>query len=436
MGKYSKYNFLFKKEGTGILFNIATSKVMLLDEKNVEIIGCNKNKIDEIKNINESLYAEMKRNGMIVPDVYDETQEIIAQWDCGDKDVSSYHLTVLPTLNCNLRCWYCYEEHKASSQMTDETMNRILKFLSNRISTEGLKTFNLDFFGGEPLLPFKKRVLPIIQYAAKVCQDNDVKLFVHFTTNGVLLTDEVRRELLKLPLAGKPGFQITIDGNEEKHNQSRCTFNGEPTYRIILNNIFGAIRDGMHVNCRFNYTEENIDSLVDVLDDFESLTEDERKFIFFDFQQVWQEKNKTEVREKALKLANLFMKEDQQVRIEKNYNNQRCRDDAENQASINYDGNVYKCTAFNITPNLSEGVLNEDGQIEWNERFYKRMALKYGNKHCKACNIYPICHGGCSQTKLDADEDAECLFGLDDNAKLERVRGRLEYILKTGRISY
>ena len=261
-------------------------------------------------------------------------------------------------------------------------------------------------------------------------------MFLNFTTNGVLLTEEVRKELLKIPLADKPGFQITIDGNEEKHNKSRCTASGEPTYRIILDNIFGAVRAGMRVNCRFNYTEDNIDSLVDVLDDFEELTPEERKLIFFDFQQVWQEKSKTEVREKALKLANLFMKEDQQVRIEKNYNNQRCRDDAENQASINFDGNVYKCTAINITPDIREGVLNADGEIEWNERFHKRMALKYGNKHCKACVIYPICHGGCSQTKLDADENAECLFGLDDNAKLERVRGRLEYILKTGRVSY
>ena len=58
------------------------------------------------------------------------------------------------------------------------------------------------------------------------------------------------------------------------------------------------------------------------------------------------------------------MKEDQQVRIEKNYNNQRCRDDAENQASINFDGNVYKCTAINITPDIREGVLNADGEIE------------------------------------------------------------------------
>ncbi len=436
MGKYSKYNFLFQNGNKGVLFNLTTSRVMVLDEKIVEIIKQHKENIDFMKDISSPLYEEMEKNGMIVNDECNEAEDIIAKWDEGDKSQSGYHLTILPTLNCNLRCWYCYEEHKASSQMTDETMNRILKFLDKKISSEGLKTFNLDFFGGEPLLPFKKRVLPIIQYAANACKEHGVNMFLNFTTNGVLLTEEVRKELLKIPLADKPGFQITIDGNEEKHNKSRCTASGEPTYRIILDNLFGAVRAGMRVNCRFNYTEDNIDSLVDVLDDFEELTPEERKLIFFDFQQVWQEKSKTEVREKALNLANLFMKEDQQVRIEKNYNNQRCRDDAENQASINFDGNVYKCTAINITPDIREGVLNADGEIEWNERFHKRMALKYGNKHCKACVIYPICHGGCSQTKLDADENAECLFGLDDNAKLERVRGRLEYILRTGRVSY
>lgn len=164
--------------------------------------------------------------------------------------------------------------------MTDETMNRILKFLDKKISSEGLKTFNLDFFGGEPLLPFKKRVLPIIQYAANACKEHGVNMFLNFTTNGVLLTEEVRKELLKIPLADKPGFQITIDGNEEKHNKSRCTASGEPTYRIILDNLFGAVRAGMRVNCRFNYTEDNIDSLVDVLDDFEELTPEERKLIY------------------------------------------------------------------------------------------------------------------------------------------------------------
>lgn len=33
MGKYSKYNFLFQNGNKGVLFNLTTSRVMVLDEK-------------------------------------------------------------------------------------------------------------------------------------------------------------------------------------------------------------------------------------------------------------------------------------------------------------------------------------------------------------------------------------------------------------------
>ena len=66
----------------------------------------------------------------------------------------------------------------------------------------------------------------------------------------------------------------------------------------------------------------------------------------------------------------------------------------------------------------------------------RRMGVKYGNKACRACRIFPICHGGCSQTKLEAGDREDCLFGLDDERRLEIIRGRLDFILKTKRTSY
>ena len=88
------------------------------------------------------------------------------------------------------------------------------------------------------------------------------------------------------------------------------------------------------------------------------------------------------------------------------------------------------------TPDRAEGELTEEGDIEWNERYHRRMAVKYGNKACRACRIFPICHGGCSQTKLEAGDREDCLFGLDDERRLEIIRGRLDFILKTKRTSY
>lgn len=65
MGKYSKYNFLFQNGNKGVLFNLTTSRVMVLDEKIVEIIKQHKENIDFIKDISSPLYEEMEKNGIL-----------------------------------------------------------------------------------------------------------------------------------------------------------------------------------------------------------------------------------------------------------------------------------------------------------------------------------------------------------------------------------
>lgn len=434
---YSYYNFLLQNGSTSVLYNAATDGLLVLDSNLIECIKDNKENIENLQMIHPDLYTAMLEKGMIVDATINESDAIIEKWKQEDNNPAHFFLTILPTLNCNLRCWYCYEEHMENSNMTDETMDRIIRFIDNVTKrAPELKYFHLDFFGGEPLLPFKKRVMPILQKTVAFCKERNVQLFIHFTTNGVLLTEEVRKELLSLDIPHKPGFQITLDGNRKLHDCSRYTATKQPTYDIIVKNIKGALQDGMNVNCRFNYTVNSVDTFVDVLDEFKDLTEEERNLLFFDFQQVWQESALTEVRNKAMNLAKLFTSCSQQVRIEKRYNKQRCRDDAENQASINYNGLVYKCTAFNMTEELCEGVLNEKGEIEWNERYKKRMSVKYGNSACRNCKIFPICHGGCSQTKLQALNKENCIFNYSESQRLDIIKGRIEYILCNKRTDY
>lgn len=264
-------------------------------------------------------------------------------------------------------------------------------------------------------------VMPVYNAARWLRECMESILSQDFTDYELIVADDVRQKLLSLGL---------------RHNPTRHTADGKPTYDLIISHIKAALRDGMDVNNRFNYTAGNVDTLVDVLEEYKDLTPEERKLLHFDFQQVWQDSGNAAAREKALRLADLFHRECHQIRIEKRYNRERCRDDAENQATINYDGLVYKCTARDPTPDLAEGVLTEEGDIEWNERYHRRMAVKYGNKACRACRIFPICHGGCSQTKLEAGDREDCLFGLDDERRLEIIRGRLDFILKTKRTSY
>lgn len=431
--KYSNYNFVFRNGTSAVIYNEVSDGTILLQPELVQVIQETKDNIDSLQSRHQELYDAMVGKGMIVDGDMDEAEHIVENWRLQDNNPEHYFLTILPTLNCNLRCWYCYEEHKATANMTEETLGRVCRLIDNLTGNGKLKYLHLSFFGGEPLLPFKKTVWPLLQYTGKLCQEREVRLLVHFTTNGVLLTPKVIDCLMSLPLAEKPGVQITLDGNREYHNNSRHTVNKGPTFDIIVNNIHAALKAGMYVTNRFNYTQKSVDSIVDVLEAYKDLTPEEREKLQFDFQQVWQEEHLEDVRLKALKLAKTYSSNDFRVFVEKRYNSQRCGSDADNQVAVNYDGRLYSCTARDTNDEECEGYLSEDGTLVWNGRHKKRMAIKYGNTTCRKCRIFPICHGGCSQLKLEAGDEDRCIRGYDKNRQLEIVQGRLDFILRNSR---
>ena len=92
------------------------------------------------------------------------------------------------------------------------------KLLIYNIISQNIKTFTLSFFGGEPLLAYRQRVLPLIEYTSNLCKQNSVKFYISFTTNGSLIT---RSRIEKLSLYGPLKFQITLDGEETTHDKIR-----------------------------------------------------------------------------------------------------------------------------------------------------------------------------------------------------------------------
>lgn len=304
VSKYSIYNFLFRREKQGILYNVNSDGIMILSQELVDLIRKYREKIDDLEIVHKALFDEMVRQGMVVAADCDEVDNVVEKWKQEDNDPTQFTMIVLPTLDCNLRCWYCFEEHKKGSKMSEETFERVCRLVDHITESEELKVFNLDFFGGEPLLPFKMTTLPLIKYVSKRCLERGIDMTLRFTTNGVLLTDEVREELLKIPLKFKPNFQITIDGDREHHNMTKFTASGKPTYDLIIRNIKAALKDGMPVTNRFNYTAETIDGFESVIKEYDDLSDAERNLLRFDFQQVWQEGDNRKCWEKAQEISN------------------------------------------------------------------------------------------------------------------------------------
>ena len=383
---------------------------------------------EKIKAQHAELYDHLLQKGIFVCDDADETEAYIRKREEYERSSGEYTITINPTLACNMSCWYCYESHKNMPAMSADVKQSVLLLIDKLLADNKLKKLNLSFFGGEPLLYFDKVVVDIINHAKMQCKAFDAKLSIHFTTNAYLLTDNVLKQLEGLDVS----FQITIDGGKQVHDSVRKTKGGEPTYARIVEHIHQTLSHGFPVGVRFNYTTKSIPSFIDVVKDFSHLQQEQKQLVNFTFQRVWQDNEgdadqvgqQVEHIERAFEQAGLF------VNNAKSYIVPYCYADGVNTAVVNYNGDLFKCTARDFAPKSKEGTLAADGTLRWNERLRKRMSIRHGSDTCLQCRIYPICHGGCSQMKLEApDGISSCPKGYDDDKLQEIMEGRALYLL-------
>lgn len=426
--KQSKYNCILQDNTGMVIYNAATDQLVALTPQLANIFNEGKAAPEKIKAQHAELYDHLLQKGIFVCDDADETEAYIRKREEYERSSGEYTITINPTLACNMSCWYCYESHKNMPAMSADVKQSVLLLIDKLLADNKLKKLNLSFFGGEPLLYFDKVVVDIVNHAKMQCKAFDAKLSIHFTTNAYLLTDSVLKQLEGLDVS----FQITIDGGKQVHDSVRKTKGGEPTYARIVEHIHQTLSHGFPVGVRFNYTAKSIPSFIDVVKDFSHLQQEQKQLVNFTFQRVWQDnegdasqvEQQVEHIERAFEQAGLF------VNNAKSYIVPYCYADGVNTAVVNYNGDLFKCTARDFAPKSKEGTLAADGTLRWNERLRKRMSIRHGSDTCLQCRIYPICHGGCSQMKLEApDGISSCPKGYDDDKIKKIMEGRALYLL-------
>lgn len=424
--KYSIYNYTLVHGNKYILYNVASDGILVLLPQVYQILTNSKDSIDDIAKIHPELYKALSEHRMIVHDDENESQAVIERWKEEDNTPYKFSITINPTMDCNLRCWYCYEKHCIASKMNERTILSIQNLIRRKIDEGQIKVLNLSFFGGEPLLYFEETVVPILRYAKDLCESNNIELYIDFTTNGVLLTKKVITELQKYPSIK---FQITLDGDETQHNDTRRTIDGQPTYQTIIQHIKDCISIGFDVVVRMNYTQKNATTFINTIKNFRNLSTKQKKRLHFSFHKVWQEQANKQVEDTIKETKEWFEYEHLQVIPPPFERKDRCYADKENNIAINYNGDLYKCTALDFSHKNREGVLNEDGTLSWNEKFHQRMSIKYGHQSCRKCLIYPLCHGGCTQNILFSNIKG-CIRKYTHKEKTEILDNRIKYFFQ------
>lgn len=418
--KYSIYNSLIKlSEKTSLLYNSLSDNFLLFKNS-----ICFNGNIESIKEKNPNLWNLMVRGDFMVEESKDELEVVKIIRNNVDLNNSFFHLIINPTLSCNFKCWYCYETHLKKSVMDEGTVNNTIKLISN--ISKNVSNLSLGFFGGEPLLYYEKVVKPLIIHASECCRKSNSKLSISFTTNGYLINNEMVDFFKKYLVSS---FQITLDGGKEEHDKTRYPSVGKGSYLTIINNIKLLLENGFFVLLRINSTDKNIFSTQEIANDLKDITTEMKALLEVRFYQVWQNAKVSDIDCQIDDMINIFSLHKIKAGMQ-TFNNvkQPCYGDKKNSLIVNYNGDVFKCTAVDFAKTKRDGFLDENGQVFWeNDSLNIRLNSKFHNKSCLSCRILPICNGACSQKALEYKDQDYCILSYDEQKKDNAILGKFKH---------
>ncbi len=402
--KGSRYNILVKnRDRNTICYNTRLDSFCILSNPDAELLKAN---VEMLGEKSPKMFEALKEAGYIVEDDCNELALAAQEYDNAINDPSTFYLTLLPSLDCNLRCWYCFEKHVIGSHLLPAVSHAIFAFVKGKLADEKIKHLQVELFGGEPLLYFDTELYPLLKKIKDAAIEADKSVSFFFVTNAVCINEG------NIPLFEElnASFQISIDGSKERHDKVKfIPETGEGTFDSMLRTVklLTEQLDNVYINLRINYDDETLPKMPELI---EQLGDINRNKIGVHLERVWQTERSIYGNEELQSIIHLSMANGFKV----SYMNMgrrsfSCKASAKNQAVISWNGAVYKCSGRDFTDSHQEGQLMPDGTIKWDdEKLKKRLDIvTWDNPMCRDCKFLPLCWGPCCQKQLETPGDLE-----------------------------
>ena len=365
------------------------------------------------------------RLGVLVESRQAERAEMRATFDTINAQSRHLSVTAALTLECNLACPYCFEDHfRGRFVMSAETADLLVQRLRERMADGWDVT--VDFYGGEALmrLDLLRGIAARLRDAAAL---HGVAFAFNLFSNGVLLTRRVVEELLPLGLAA---VRLTIDGPSDIHDAQRPFVSGHGSFAVIMANL-REVHGLVPVDLGGNYTRDNYRRFPELLDLLIEQRIDPAKMKEVSFSPVMPKADGSGLGDHAATCAcsgepwaieaNLFLREEIMRRgfPTSKLQPSACMIEFANDLVVGYDGSLYKCPVFMGQEELRVGSLAEgigDYRQSHNLDVWK-------NDECLECAYLPLCFGGCRffrKLKTGAINGVDCRRVMLD-ASLEAI---------------
>ena len=421
----------YKLNGYNIVLDTCSGSVHTVDEVAYDIIAMYK------QNSKEEIVAEILKKYGDLPDVTEEEillcmEDIAAlekngklfskdqfeglayDYKNNSKVVKALCLHVAHT--CNLNCSYCFaSQGKYQGEralMSFEVGKQAFDFLIANSGTR--KNLEVDFFGGEPMMNWDV-VKQLVAYARSVEKQHGKNFRFTFTTNGMLLNDEVIDFLNKEMV----NVVLSLDGRKEVNDHFRKNYAGQGSYDTIVPNFQRLVekRGGKDYYVRGTFTHNNVDFTNDLFhmadlgftelsmepvvcppDDPYALTKEDLPKLFEQYEILAKEMLRRKKEGRGFTFYHYMLDLKNGPCIYKRITG--CGSGTEYMAVTPW-GELFPCHQFVGDPkyslgNIWDGVTNTAVQDEF------RSCNAYARPECKDCWAKLYCSGGCAANAYHA----------------------------------
>ncbi len=426
----------YKLNGYNIVLDVVSGAIHIVDDVAYDIISMFEGKTsEEIEKIITEKYSEITKEDvrLCLEDIqYLKDHEKLFLKDEYEKLSFKNESEVIKAMclhvahTCNLNCHYCFaaqgKYHGNDALMSFETGKRAFDFLIE--NSGGRKNLEVDFFGGEPLMNWQV-VKDLVKYARSIEKEYNKNFRFTFTTNGMLIDDDV------IDFCNKEMHNIvlSLDGIKEIHDSSRIDYKGRGSYDVVVPKFkeFVKKRDGKNYYMRGTFTGANPDFTNDIFhmadlgftelsmepvvcDPKESyaLTEKHLPKLFDEYEKLALEMIKREKEGKAFKFYHYMLDLKNGPCIHKRVVG--CGSGTEYMA-VTPNGDLYPCHQFVGNDkfklgSIFTGVLNKEIQDDF------RSTNIYSKPECKDCWAKFYCSGGCAANNFNSTGDINGVYSF------------------------
>jgi uncharacterized protein len=252
------------RPGEHVLYSVLEDRYVGLDDATMQAIGRWKQGSAPATAEERETQAVLMEDGFLVEDRRVDDHRLRQHLDRASDGVpGTLFVTLMPTLQCNLACTYCFQkDFPAFTKMSSHTEDATLEWILRAIDERGLRTLHVHYFGGEPTTrkDFCVRTAEILGSAMKARGGNFVW---QMTTNGVLLDVPFAK---KMEQYGEGVFKVTIDGDKESHDSGRVYRDGRGSFDVIYDNVVALAKSGVRVRIGGNFKPGEAGSYEKLLD--------------------------------------------------------------------------------------------------------------------------------------------------------------------------